>query len=95
LSSLVDRQEVGISCGVGVGQSKKHGELLPGGVVDGESARDLNNPPRCRKAIGHGSGPSGIFFNRRRGAVRVRSLLQVSQPHVILRQEQIAVFHLA
>src|SRR4029077_16773375 len=90
LSSLVDRQEVGLSCGIGLGQSIKHGELLPGGVVDGESVRNLNNPPRSRKAAGHGGGPSTIFFSRRWRAVLVRLLLKVSQPDVILRHEEIA-----
>jgi hypothetical protein len=95
LSRLVDRQEVGFSCSVGVSQSIKHGDLLPGGVVNRESVRDFNNPPRCAKAAGHRSGQSSIFLSRRRDAFRQRFLSEVSQPHVILRHEQVAVFHLA
>jgi hypothetical protein len=94
LSSLVERQEVGLSSGVGLGQSIKHGELLPAGVVHGESLRDLNDPPRTRKAAGYAGGPSGIFFDRR-WLAGVGLLLEVSQPRIILRHEQIAVFDLA
>jgi hypothetical protein len=54
LSRLVYRQEAGVSCNVWVGSTVEHAELLPGGVLDGESARDLGDPPRRRKATGHG-----------------------------------------
>src|SRR5260370_29377981 len=66
LARLVDRQEAGVSCNVWVGSTVEHAELLPSGVLDGESVRDLDDPPRCWKAAGHGSGSSvlGIFCNR-------------------------------
>jgi hypothetical protein len=41
----------------------ENADLLPRGVLDGESVRQLDNPPRCRKATGHVLS----FFAGRRG----------------------------
>src|SRR5258708_2883916 len=53
LSRLVHRQKAGMSCYVWVGSTVEHAELLPSGILDSKSARDLDDPPRRRKATGH------------------------------------------
>src|SRR5258708_2018591 len=53
LSRLVHRQKAGMSCYVWVGSTVEHAELLPSGILDSKSARDLDDPPRRRKATSH------------------------------------------
>jgi hypothetical protein len=53
LFRLVDHQEVGISCPVGVGPAVKNAELPASGVIDGKSVWEFGDPPRPGKAAGH------------------------------------------
>jgi hypothetical protein len=55
LSRLLYRQEACVSCSVRVSAAVEHAELLPGRVIDGESVRDLDDPPRRGEAGGHGA----------------------------------------
>jgi len=48
-SRLVHRPETPMSCNVRIGSTVEHAELQPGGVLDREPARDLDDPPRRRK----------------------------------------------
>jgi hypothetical protein len=68
LLRLVDRQEAGMSRRVRVGPAIEKAEWPASGVIDGKSVRQLDDPPRRRKAPGHvsGSGVLGIFCNCRR-----------------------------
>ena len=63
LPCLVHRQKAGVSCCVRVGSTVEHTELLPSGILDGESVRDLDDPPGGWKAGGHVLS----FFADRRG----------------------------
>src|SRR5258708_21772769 len=53
LPCLVNRQEAGVSRCVRVGSTVEHTKLHPSSILDGESALDLYDPPRSRKAAGH------------------------------------------
>jgi len=55
LSRLLYGQEAGVSCGIRVSPAVEHAKLLPGGVIDGESIWDLDDPPRRGEARGHGT----------------------------------------
>src|SRR5712671_6737862 len=54
LSRLVHRQDAGVSRSVRVGPAVEHAELLPSGVLDGESVGEFDDPPRHWEAAGHG-----------------------------------------
>ncbi len=48
LPRLVHREDAGVSCGIWIGSTAEHAELLPGRVLDGESARNLDDTPGRR-----------------------------------------------
>src|SRR6267143_3459660 len=56
LPRLVHREEAGVSCNVWVGSTVEDAELLPSGVLDGESARDLISCTSGRALIDSGVG---------------------------------------
>src|SRR5258708_799325 len=60
LSRLVDRHDAGVPCPAGA-PAVEHADLLLGGVLNGESARQLDGPPGDWEAGGH-----GLFFAGRR-----------------------------
>src|SRR5258708_34636917 len=60
LSRLVDRHDAGVPCAAR-GPAVEHADLLLGGVLNGESARQLDGPPGDWEAGGH-----GLFFAGRR-----------------------------
>jgi len=76
LSRLVERHDPGVPRDVRVGPAVEHADLLPVGVLDGESVRELDDPPRHWEAADHVLS----FFAGRRGlpalgsAARPRSM---------------------
>src|SRR5437660_11407630 len=82
LSGLVHRQEAGVSCGVWVDSTMEHAELLPSGILNGESALDIDDPPRRRKAADHVFPSVRWLFDSRgiRVAHNLARLLRKQQP---------------
>src|SRR5258708_12388943 len=51
LPRLIRGQKAGASCSVRVGSTVEHAKLHPSGILDAESALDLDDPPPPRQAV--------------------------------------------